>query len=60
LDRPDIGLYVPASIWIHERYLTDHAVLNVLCDLPYDDSEYIRDYQDFKKYRAEWQSPDNK
>lgn len=51
LDNPQIGLLLPPSIWAQQIYLTDKAVLNVLCDSQYDSLDYIRDYELFKKYR---------
>ena len=51
LDNPKIGLLLPPSIWAQQTYLTDNAVLNVLCDSQYDSQDYIRDYELFKKYR---------
>ncbi len=48
LDRPDIGLYLPPMVWgTQYRYSAD-AVLLVLASLPYDPSDYIRDYAEFK------------
>ena len=44
------GLLVPAGIWAKQEYLTDGAVLMVLCDLGYEEEDYIRDYEEFKKF----------
>lgn len=47
LDRPDVGLYMPAMLWgTQYRYSAD-AVLLVLASLPYDPDDYIRDYETF-------------
>lgn len=51
LDRGDKGLLIPASIWASETYRTDGAVLAVLCDRTYDESDYIRDYGQFLDWR---------
>ena len=51
LDRPDAGLWIPASIWGEQHYLTDDAVLMVLCDQHYDASDYIRDADEYTRYR---------
>ncbi len=48
LDRPDLGLLIPPGIWAREDYLTDSAVLMVLCDRIYEEHDYIRDYEEFK------------
>ena len=52
LRRPDEGLYVPASIWAAQTYLSPDTVLLVLCDRPYEDQDYIRDYDEFLRYRG--------
>jgi dTDP-4-dehydrorhamnose 3,5-epimerase-like enzyme len=44
------GLLVPPGIWAKQEYLTDGAVLMVLCDRVYEEEDYIRDYEDFKKF----------
>lgn len=46
------GLLVPAGIWAKQEYLTDGAVLMVLCDRGYEEEDYIRDYEEFKKFIA--------
>ena len=51
LDRPDIGLLIPPSIWAQQTYQAPHSVLTVLCDRPYEAGDYIRDYTEFKTYR---------
>lgn len=51
LDRPDIGLLLPPSIWAQETYHGTGSVLVVLCDRPYESDDYIRDYGEFKIYR---------
>lgn len=51
LDRLDRGLYVPPTIWAKQNYQEDRTVMSVLCDRPYDEGDYIRDYQDFLRWR---------
>ena len=51
LDKPDIGLLIPPSIWAKQSYLIDNSVLTVLCDKPYETLDYIRNYEDYKEYR---------
>jgi len=48
LDSADCGLLIPPGIWAREDYLTDGAVLMVLCDRIYEEGDYIRDYDEFK------------
>jgi len=50
LDKPDEGLLVPAHIW-HEMYdFAPGTVLMVLASDVYDESDYIRNYDDFLSY----------
>lgn len=48
LDNMGMGLLVPPGVWATEEYLKDDAVLMVLCNLGYEESDYIRDYNEFK------------
>ena len=52
LERASHGLLIPPGIWAEQRYLDEGATLMVLCDRPYDESDYVRDYQDFLAFRA--------
>lgn len=51
LDSPSTGLSVEPGIWAKEKYLTENAVLVVLCDRHYEDEDYIRDYNEFVIYK---------
>ena len=49
LDSPSKGLLIDEMIW-HEMYdFSEDSVLMVLADDFYDESDYIRDYNDFLK-----------
>ena len=50
LDNMDAGLLVPPGNWAREEYMTDGAVLMVLCDRGYEAEDYLRDYNDFKTF----------
>lgn len=50
LDKSTEGLLVPPDIFCWQNYLTDDALLLVLCDKPFDEKDYIREYQEFVKY----------
>lgn len=50
LSSAGAALLIPPGIWASQEYITDNAVLTVLCDLPYDANDYIRDYKDFLRY----------
>ena len=47
LDRPDIGLHMPAMIWGTQYRYSSDAVLLVLASRPYEADDYIRDYAEF-------------
>lgn len=53
LNRPDIGLHIPPGIWASEVNFSSGAICLVLASHEYDESDYIRDYQEFIKYRNE-------
>ncbi len=52
LDSPGQGLYVPAGIWAEQTYRADASVLMVLCDSPYDEADYIRDRDQFRRFKT--------
>ena len=51
LSVPEQGLLIPPGIWAEEHYREAGTVLMVLCDLPYDKDDYVRDRQEFLAYR---------
>lgn len=52
LDTPSRGLLVPPMIWAEQEYGDTGTVLLVLCDREYEEHDYIRDYEAFRKARA--------
>ncbi len=50
LDHPSKGLYIPKLIW-RDIHFTHSAVLLCLASEHYDENDYIRDYQEFLKFR---------
>lgn len=48
LDNPNIALYIPKSYWRIIRF-QNNAVLLCLASMEYSESDYIRNYEDFKK-----------
>ena len=52
LNRPNYGLYVTPGIWRDLVNFSSGAVLLVLASMPYQESDYIREYQDFLDYRS--------
>lgn len=51
LKDPAHGLLVPPTIWAEQDYQAG-TVLMVLTDHPYDESDYLRHYDDFLKFRG--------
>jgi len=47
IDDPATVLIVPKEVWSQQLYLEDNTILAVLCDGPFDETEYIRDYGEF-------------
>jgi hypothetical protein len=53
LDRPSLGLYMPALTWGTQYRYSPDAVLLVLASDPYDADDYIHDYDEFKALSAQ-------
>ncbi len=53
LNKPRMGIYIPAMLWKDMYDFSDDSVLLVLSNEHYDDSEYIRDYDEYKKIISE-------
>ncbi len=51
LNRPYYGLHIPPGIWAAEKSFSSGAVCLVLASHPYEESDYIRKYDEFKKHR---------
>ena len=47
LDRPEQGLHLPPMTWVEISKFTEDCVLLVLASAPYDEADYLRDYDDF-------------
>lgn len=48
LDSPNKGLLIPKLCWREMKY-THNAVQMCIASIAYDESDYIRDYNEFKK-----------
>lgn len=53
LERPYEGLYVSGAMWREMYDFSPDAVLMVLASEPYDESDYIRKYDEFLRYIQE-------
>ena len=49
LNRPDIGLYIGQNMWREMHHFSYGCKLMILANDYYDEKEYIRDYDIFKK-----------
>ena len=47
LDEPSVGLHMPAMTWGTQYKYSADAVLAVFASRPYEDTDYIRDYEEF-------------
>jgi UDP-2-acetamido-3-amino-2,3-dideoxy-glucuronate N-acetyltransferase len=52
LDSPSVGLHIPAGIWSEQRYPGPASRLLVLASEPYDEAEYIRDREEYLRFKA--------
>jgi hypothetical protein len=50
LSNPSEGLLVPPGIWCTQTYRSASSTLLVLCDKPFSEADYIRDYDTFVQY----------
>ena len=50
LNRPYNGLYIPPGIWAAEKGFSSGAICLVLTSHKYDESDYIRDYNNYLEY----------
>lgn len=51
LNRSYYGLYVPAMMWRHLENFSTNSVAFIVADQPYNEGDYIRDFNDFKTNR---------
>lgn len=49
LNRPYTALYVPRMIWRHMENFSTNAVALVVASQRYDEGDYIRDYDEFRR-----------
>ncbi len=49
LDRPNQGLYLPRMIWSDLDHFSAGTVCAVLASMPYEETDYIRNYDDYKR-----------
>lgn len=52
LNRPDVGLHIPPGIWASEINFSSGSICLVLASHPYDETDYIREYEVFKRFNS--------
>ncbi len=52
LNRPYYGLHIPPGIWAAEQGFSSGSICLVVTSHKYDESDYIRDYEEYEKYNA--------
>ena len=52
LNRPSNGLYIVSGIWRELINFSSGSVCLVLASHAYNESDYVRDFEDFKKMKA--------
>jgi hypothetical protein len=52
LNRPYFGLHIPPGIWAAEQDFSSGAICLVFASHRYDESDYLRDYEEFLKFRS--------
>jgi dTDP-4-dehydrorhamnose 3,5-epimerase-like enzyme len=43
------AVYIPIMLWSEQTYLSNNSILGVFASEPYNEAEYIRSYEDYKK-----------
>jgi WxcM-like, C-terminal len=51
LDSGEMALLAPPQLWVEISFKQDRSILIVLCDRPYEEHDYIRDYAEFLSIR---------
>lgn len=52
LDRSYYGLYVPAGLWREMSAFSTNSLALVLASEGYDEEDYVRDYEEFKRMKG--------
>ena len=57
LSRSNCGLFIPGHIWTRVQDIAQGSVCMVLASLPYDENEYLRDYDQFLNFKHTQRGP---
>ena len=55
LNKPNMGIYIPQMVWKDMYDFSPESVLLVLSNTHYDNTEYIRDFEEYIKEVEIWQ-----
>ena len=50
IENPQSGILIPPGIWAQQSYIFENTILNVFCDMPYEEQDYIRNFEEYKNY----------
>ena len=50
LNRSYYGLYIPNMMWRHLENFSTNALAFIAADQPFDENDYIRDIQEYKRH----------
>lgn len=53
LNRPFYGLHIPPGLWASEQSFSSGSTCLVLASQPYDEADYIHDYDEFLAWRRQ-------
>jgi len=53
LNRSYYGLYIPNMLWRRIENFSTNSLALIVSSVPYDDTDYIRDFEEFKILRNE-------
>ena len=53
LNRSYYGIYIPKMIWRQLTNFSTNSLALVLASIPFDESDYIRDFEKYKKIQNE-------
>ena len=53
LNRSYTGLFVPQMLWRRLENFSTNSLALIVADQPYEESEYIRDFEEFKKAKED-------
>lgn len=51
LNRPYQGVFMPAGLWRELNNFSSGSICLVLASIPYSETDYIRDYQEFLNFK---------